>query len=655
MKIDYNLVGQKYFYEQKDKVEVSKLCFVLTNNRGDFLNLGVIDNSSKFQGLNFCDSNSIDMFKIIDNIVLSGMNVDSVEYGGYYVLRKMSSKFEESLVEVVNENNEVIEESIDFDNKVCSDRFYLGEKGGLIYDIFNYDGEVLIDLDMKKFHDFDDFGRIYNVEEVGDVILIEFRKENENSNEEYSLFLGIKATNFSYRLIGDWIEKNYEYSKRRGSLSNRYIYRAVGINVTDNKKIIFGYGLSRDDVFSQIKLLELHQVELEKFDSNIFSTFIKIGKFAKPLSQDVSVAYSLSNNSVYKFLNKDINVDDSVSGASFAGFPWFANVWARDELVGLRAFINNVDEKCFVKDKLFEYLNRVDVDSGALMRIDEKGSLPSPDGVYWLAKRFGDFMHSLDVKNKFSEVFSSSEALQIFDKFHLIFEKQIENFWNGDVELIKVKYGDSWMDTIEVNFPLDIQVQFLSFLEFVVDLGGRLNKDVSDMQEFVLMFRGRIHDAYFRDGYLYEEPFEDKISSNVFLAYYFCPDLFSSVDWERIFDNSLRHLKTSWGGISTLSHRDNRFKSEYTGENNLSYHHGDVWFWINNIAAICLNDLNEQKYREVVSKILISSTRDILKYGCIGFGSEISNAKNHEAHGCFAQLWSSSTYVELIDKIFERK
>ena len=41
--------------------------------------------------------------------------------------------------------------------------------------------------------------------------------------------------------------------------------------------------------------------------------------------------------------------------------------------------------------------------------------------------------------------------------------------------------------------------------------------------------------------------------------------------------------------------------------------------------------------------------------GAIGFGSEVSSSSTQRAEGCFAQAWSSTTYIEMIDKIFERE
>jgi len=68
-----------------------------------------------------------------------------------------------------------------------------------------------------------------------------------------------------------------------------------------------------------------------------------------------------------------------------------------------------------------------------------------------------------------------------------------------------------------------------------------------------------------------------------------------------------------------------------------------------------MNSLNDQKYRRFISKILMSSTYDILRMGTIGYASEISSAKNQEAHGSLAQFWSVTTYLEMIDTLFEKK
>ena len=671
MKVKYDLNGQIYEFNQTDSDEAKKLNFLLSNNKGDFLNLGVSGNTCKFHGLNFCNSKTLDIFKVIDEILPLGLEVCEVEYSGATVERKFKSKFSESVsIPVVEEIKsdtfgddgdleydeqgvlrERVEEEVEMKAK---DKFYLGPTGGMIYEIFNFEGEVSIDLDMKKQNDYSKWGREYQTYKKNDHVFVKYKKVNEEDGSKYEFYLGIKAVNFSYDMINEWTRKEYFYSKLRSAEFEEYVYRLMKVKIMSSKRIIIGYGLSEDEVVSQIDLLEKHQDELENFDKNISSDLIVDCDFEKPISQDVSLAYKLSKNAIYKFLNKNLEKGNLKEGA-FAGFPWFANVWTRDDLVGLRAFINN-GEDAFVKERLYYYLDLIDFNEGVLPRIEQPGSLGSPDSVFWLAKRFIDFIFYLEEKDSLKKVFSMNELNMIYAKLHSAFNKITEKFWDKENELIKVKNGDSWMDTINVNFPLDIQVQYLEFVSSLAILASLLGRkdDATMFLDLEDSMAGKIRQTYYRNSRLFAEAFEDRVSSNVFLTYYIYPDLFLQKTWEIIFDNALKELLTSWGGISSLSKKDSRFQANYTGENNMSYHNGDSWFWINNIAALAMDDLNEQKYRGNIRKILISSTRDILKMGTIGFASEISSASALKSEGCQAQFWSSSTYIEMVEKIFKR-
>jgi len=638
MKITYNLKDQDFSYEQNDLNEILKSNFLLTNSKGDFLNLGVKNNSSKFQGFNYCDQKSLEIFKIFDEINIENLEVEEVIYSGYKIERKYSSKF-------IKEDNKNLE---------TKDSFYLGPTGGFIYEIENYEGDISIDLDSRLQFDFDKWGRDYKTYKENGLIITEYTKISKNI-PEYKLYFIIKSQNFSYDLIENWIEKEYSYSKLRNTEYNLFIYRLLKMNISGSKKIFFGASTSKEDAINQISLLEKHGDELINFDNELFNELTKSKNFKKPISRDLDIAYKLSNNAIYNFFNKSLDKGNLKSGF-FAGFPWFSKVWTRDELVGLRSFINN-EEYYLVKQRIFYYIDSINEETGLIKRIDEKGSLESCDSVFWLAKRIGDLIFKLEKDNKFKEVLSFNEIRIIYDKLNFAFKKITQNYWDKKNELLSVKDGDSWMDTIPAQFPLDVQVQFLEFISILAQLASILNryKDANYFLDFENGLREDIRDKYFRNNQLFNEAYSDDLRSNVFLCYYFYPQLFFKKDWENIFDNALKKLKTSWGGISSLSKDDKRFISNYSGEKNESYHNGDSWYWINNLTAIVLNDLNEKKYREEIRNILFSSTKDILKMGTIGYGSEISSSSSQKAEGCLAQLWSSTTYLEMIDNLFERE
>lgn len=646
MKIIYDLDNESFTYEQKEGQEIAKLNFLLTNNKGDFLNLGAISNSCKFQGFNVCHQNS-EIYKFLDEIVVCKMNTEEVVYGGYFARRDFISDL---VTEVLEESKR---ENLEF-RESAYDRFFLGPTGGIIYEIGNFNGDFYIDLDLRKLSDFDEWGRNYKVYKKDGVVLVEYIKKTLEK-EDYKMYFGVKAVNFSYELLEEFVKKEYSYSRQRNSSYERYVFRLMKVNVTDNKQLICGAGFSEEEVLEQIFLLEFHKTELSSFDRNQYKDLISVDEFSKPLTQNVSLAYRLSSNAIYRFLNKNIGKPQMFEGL-YAGYPWFSQVWARDELVSLRAFINKGD-MLFVKTKLFSYLNNINYETGCLKRIEQEGSLESFDGVFVLAKRVEDYIFYLEKKGKLNEGLTKNEMEIIYDKFNLVFNKITQNYWDSEKELLKVKRGDSWMDTIDAWYPLDVEVQFLNFVSVLSILAASLNKkeEAGHFMDFEELLKEKIRASYLRNGNLYNEPFKDNLTSNVFLAYYYYPDLFLKQEWESIIDSSLKVLKTPWGGISSLSRNDKEFEPNYTGENDKSYHKGDSWFWINNITAIVLNDLNEQKYRGEIKGILLTSTKDILTMGTIGFGSEVSSASIQKAEGCMAQLWSSSTYIEMIDKLFERK
>ena len=646
MKIIYDISNQKYFFEQNDKQEIDKLNFLLTNNKGDFLNLGVIKNSSKFQGLNLLDSKTSEVFKILDEIKILNQKVEEVIYDGISIKRKYKS--------FVNSETENIDETNDYR---IEDSFFLAPSGGLIYEIKNYIGDIKIDLDIKKQNNFDEWGRNYEIEEDLErgIVYVKYKKTNSKNETEFELYFGIKSQNFIYHLEKKFIETNYSYSKFRGSEFKRYIYRLMNISISNDKKIYIGYGFSKNEVLKQINLIETHNLELKRFELNFLNDNLnKLEYHKKPLIQDISLAYDLSSNSVYRFLIENIKFNN-VGRGSFAGYPWFSQMWVRDELVGLRVFINN-GEYALVKNKINYYLSLINNETGQIRRLNDNKSDFSVDGVFWLSKRIEDFIFFLNENKLLEKIYSIPELNKIYLKLSKSFHNIMSNFWNSEKELLSVKQGDSWMDTLNTNYTLDIQVQLLSFVSSLSILSSLVNKteEAKHFLDFEDLLKGKIRETYYENGKLYNDIEKTVINSNIFLAYYFEPSLFLKEDWEKIMDNSLKVLYCDWGGISSLSKKNKNFHNNYTGENNDSYHQGDVWFWINNIAAIVLNDLNEQKFRKQINSILLSSTNDILKYGCIGFASEISSASQQKSEGCFAQFWSSTTYIEMIDNLFKK-
>ena len=136
---------------------------------------------------------------------------------------------------------------------------------------------------------------------------------------------------------------------------------------------------------------------------------------------------------------------------------------------------------------------------------------------------------------------------------------------------------------------------------------------------------------------------------NIFLAAYLAENLCTKKEWKQIFDVHLQKLFLPWGGISTIDKSSTLFQPLYTGENNKSYHRGDVWYFVNNIAAMALYEIDPQYYSKQIQKIIFASAKDITELGFSGHASEVSSAVVQEAQGCYAQAWSAATFVELME------
>jgi len=159
------------------------------------------------------------------------------------------------------------------------------------------------------------------------------------------------------------------------------------------------------------------------------------------------------------------------------------------------------------------------------------------------------------------------------------------------------------------------------------------------------------------DGF--NSSYGDIVRPNIFLAYYAYPGLLSDEEWMSVFDNAIEKLWCEWkigesagddiaGGFSTIDKTHVLYRPYYTGQDNKSYHRGDSWFYINNIAAVCMSRLNKEKYSRYIEMILQSSAEDILFSGFIGYASELSSGAYYRPAGCFCQAWSIATFIELM-------
>jgi hypothetical protein len=327
---------------------------------------------------------------------------------------------------------------------------------------------------------------------------------------------------------------------------------------------------------------------------------------------------------------KEYGYEDNDELRIAAGYPWFHDAWSRDEIISLEPIIEHAPG--VARDLLVSAAER---DQGK--QSVDGSSLASADTPGWLARRAG-------------QLIKRSTALED----QTIISDYLERRWedvNRHDELIANEARETWMDTDggtdddRRGIRIEIQAGWLEALRFLTE-----HADAS-YQETYETVKQAVQQHLVKSGVAYDGR-EDGVLDwrrrpNVFLAYYLHSDMLPDAVWEQTFDRVIDACWLDWGGLSSIGIEDALFCSHHTGVDNRSYHRGDSWYYVNNIAAMALHDLNPQKYLKYVEAIRRASRKDKENHGAIGACSEISSAAEQTSHGCFSQAWSDATLREL--------
>jgi glycogen debranching enzyme len=193
---------------------------------------------------------------------------------------------------------------------------------------------------------------------------------------------------------------------------------------------------------------------------------------------------------------------------------------------------------------------------------------------------------------------------------------------------------------------IEIQALRLSIYEFAYRLFRKLK-----YKNLLQKHKKEVLAKFYKNKILLDNLDDQKIRPNVFIAAYVYPELLKKKQWSNCFEIILPKLWLDWGGLSTLDITDQGFVDRYTGQNPSSYHCGDSWFWINNLAAKVLHRTNRLKFNIQINKILQASTQEILWQGIVGHHAELSSASEFKSEGCWSQAWSAALYLELVKQI----
>ena len=496
------------------------------------------------------------------------------------------------------------------DREGLQESFWFAHRLPVLFYELSRPAKVEVLFDCKLNFDNREWGRKYDFSSEDKALLVHFEKFNdarEAFGEEYSFWLALYGCNFEK--IDKWERQSYSFDELRNSPPfSRWILRGCRAN----NSFVVAFSRNKDDALRLAKDCWKNKEKLAK-ESEKFALNNISGGHVK--NDDFRSAYECAQYSLL-CLRSDSGL--------YAGLPWFHQRWSRDELVCVRALLHS-GQKSIAKAVLYDWLDK-------LIDCRLPGALGERVADCWLFLRFEDYLSEMSKKEKEYLLERLSVFLQGIEA-----ELQSGLVVNGAKE--------TWMDSIDRS-GARIEVQAL------VLAACRLSRLLGNEIPLEQNLKSAVKKAFWNGKYLFDGSDDAAVRPNVFIAAYAYPELLSKKDWLSCFDFVLRRLWLDWGGLSTVDKSNSSFVRSHTGENSKSYHSGDSWFWLNNLAAVVLFAFDKKKYRNYIQHILKASTEEILYEGVIGHHAELSSASKLTSEGCLVQAWSAAMYIELIEELF---
>ncbi len=592
---------------------------ILTNKIGGYASFSATP-LSRYQGVFF--NKGGEMFKIIENIIPLGAPDVSAVSNRFSWIQRERGRISEDLIFPFNHDT-------------------------LIYEL-SEEKEILLVLDCKKAYDDRQFGRYYSIAKEGGKLVITFTKKTDEKEDrshgktEYQLYLVIDEAK-SFQIEDKFLPAAYPFDRDRGSTPwERYVYHAVRIKA---KQLVLSFSTSKDEALKEnTNVINhfAHLVQKQKTRENNARRTIR--------DPAVNMAYHAARNS----LDQLTCTIDGRQGI-YAGLWWFFQFWSRDELISLKAWMLQGNYH-LAKEIIINNLRQLKPD-GRLPNRWPPSDLDSADSIYWIAKRVRDLLDLLDEERLTGKYFHAEERIFLKNKLETAMIGLLKNHTHNDFDSCGKK--ETWMDTDwkdDVREGVRIEQQALRLALYKAL--RLLCKETDDSIGYRMAvhhedeLRQKTRQAFFREGYLWDGIEDSAIRPNIFIAYYVYPELLSHGEWLACFRKALPKLWDGWGGIATIAKDHPLYCDTHTGADKRSYHRGDSWYWLNNLAAICLARVSRFTFRKEIRAILDASTREILWMGAVGHHAEISSSKQQESKGCLVQAWSAAMYVEMVEELF---
>ncbi len=483
--------------------------------------------------------------------------------------------------------------------------------------------EMTLFMDCKEPYDNKTWGREYEAATDRGIVVITFRKRNDSREEqgkEYELYLAAAGDSLEYIPLRQWEEHSYSLDASRGSQpSTRWVYAAAKLR---SKRISIGMATTRDEAIKQAKDTLKNADKIMKEEEQ---------RMADLLNEEPEGKNGIARRCCVAALDA-LSLDDGI----YAGLPWFFQFWARDEIICTKGLML-AGKTHLAKMILMRHLASL---KDGWLYSNPESRLKAADAPGWLFLRLRDLIEHDELST--TKTLGAAERRVVMDKVTSYLDNVEQRLDHG---LLPTGPLETWMDTsFEGDDRSGCRIEIQALVLASCRLYTKLTKRIHNVE---LIMNAAVKKQLVKGTSLLDGKDDNTIRPNIFIAAYAYPALFTRKEWAAIFKKALPSLWLPWGGLSSIDRHSPLFSAKYTGEDNRSYHRGDSWFWVNNLAAMAMLRADKSLDKKA-NAILAASVREMMTMGASGFCAEVSSAEALRSEGCLAQAWSSATLLELL-------
>jgi len=458
--------------------------------------------------------------------------------------------------------------------------------------------------------------RTYSVRELDDKILI--------SSEKGSICMR-SFPKLSFQFIPTYKDHNPIGGLQRCFIPGNFVFRGI-IPPQGKKELLFTISAGNSESEAIISSEEIITKISKK--SEVCKT---CPSFFRSSNETINTLWEIAS----KRLKESYFESENIKGF-IAGLPWFNQVWGRDAGIIISGAVD------------LGYFREARNSLETLMKFSRNGEIPN--AIHFDGRvEFGSIDATPLFLVSFSKYVKVSGDLDFFKANIDVINKSLN--WLSELEnddgLIEKRGYKSWMDTLDREYPIEVQVIYKKGLEEIASLFeiiGDKEKCNQLLSKAKKLERSIIQKYWNKDEKYFEDSLRKDIKSinPIFLPFF-------NFNYKR--NQVIKKIKEEFlanFGISTISKNDEKYNPN-------SYHLGSSWFFINNFYLFSL--FKENLYKDAIR--LIDVLYNFAFEHSIASFPEAWNPENGsimlekplgKEECALSQTWSYSTFVETIER-----